>query len=70
MEMIDVQSSNLSQVGYDAETQTLGIVFKSGVLYHYENVPQEVFDELIEASSAGRYFNTQIRNSFSCTKES
>jgi hypothetical protein len=69
MEMIDVQSSNLSQVGYDPETRTLAIVFKKGDLYHYDDVPPEVFDELMEAPSTGRYFSQHIRNSFTYTKE-
>ncbi len=69
MEMIDVQSSNLQQVGYDAETRTLDVVFKNGDLYHYEDVSEEVFDKLMDSASLGRYFSMHIRNSFNCTKE-
>lgn len=69
MEMIDVQSSNLKKVGYDPESRTLAIEFNKGGTYHYQDVPQEVFDELMEAPSQGRYFSSQIKNMFDFTKE-
>ncbi len=68
MDMISVVSSNLAEIGYDEETQTLGIIFKNGVLYHYSNVPESVFEELKSAGSAGQYFNSCIRDDYTCQK--
>ena len=64
MEMIPVESSNVREIGYDADTQTLGIIFNRGMLYHYFEVPQEVFDGLQEAPSIGKYFNSEVRNRY------
>ena len=64
MTMQPVSSSNLSSVGYDPETQTLAIEFKSGGTYEYYDVPQQVFDGLLSAASHGQYFQSNIRGSY------
>lgn len=64
IEMEPIESSNLREVGYDPDSKTLAIIFNSGMKYHYHDVPQETFDELKEAESAGKYFNANIRTSF------
>lgn len=61
MTMQPVSSSNLAAVGYDPETQTLAIEFKSGGTYEYYDVPQQVFDGLLSAGSLGQYFQSNIR---------
>jgi hypothetical protein len=60
MQMIDVESSMLSAVGYDPATQTLRALFNSGKTYDYFEVPQEVYDQLIESDSKGHYMNDAI----------
>jgi hypothetical protein len=57
-----VDSSNLLQVGWDEETETLYIQFKSGGLYSYEAVPEAVYIGLLTAASKGRYFWSNIRD--------
>ncbi len=64
MDMIPVSSSNLVAIGYDSNTATLRIVFHSGV-YDYYNVPQNVFEGLLNASSKGKYHHAFIKNSYS-----
>jgi hypothetical protein len=64
MTMQPVSSSNLAAVGYDPETQTLAIEFKSGGTYEYYDVPQQVFDGLLSAASHGQYFQSNIRGSY------
>lgn len=64
MEMIPVSSSNLSAVGYDAESQILYIRFHSGSLYAYYNVPQNIYIGLMDAPSKGRYHSACIKNGF------
>lgn len=64
MEMQEVSSSNIKEVGYDESTQTMGVVFHSGNLYHFFNVPKDVYEELVEAPSVGRQFNSAIRDQY------
>ncbi|ELS32443.1 hypothetical protein Pse7429DRAFT_2455 [Pseudanabaena biceps PCC 7429] len=65
MQMIDVDSSMLSSVGYDSATQTLRTVFNSGKTYDYFKVSQEVYDELIASESKGRYMRDEIIDMYS-----
>ncbi len=58
-------SSNLSAYSYDKTSETLRIRFVSGRTYEYSDVPASVVSSLASAGSAGSYFNTNIRNSFS-----
>ena len=60
MNLTPVSSSNLAAVGY--ENHTLYIAFHSGGLYAYSNVPESVYQELMAASSHGKYFHAYIRN--------
>jgi len=63
MNMVPVKSSNLVSVGYEPQSQTLRIQFKSG-LYDYHNVPKLIYDGLMSASSHGQYHAKYIKNSF------
>lgn len=56
-----LSSSNLRRCSYDIETETLQIQFNSGKTYTYEGVPASVYNGLLEASSAGQYFNANIK---------
>ncbi|EHK2402067.1 KTSC domain-containing protein [Clostridium perfringens] len=67
MNMIPVSSSNLVSVGYDSSTATLRIAFHSGV-YDYYNVPQNIFEGLLNASSKGKYHHAFIKNSYRYSK--
>lgn len=66
MNMIPVNSSNLSKVGYS--NGTLYIEFNSGSLYSYSNVPEHIYNSLLSASSKGKYFHAYIKNSYEFTK--
>jgi len=59
-ELIPVESSMIQAVGYDVKTQILQVVFNSGQTYHYEGVPEEVYQELLAAESKGRYMRSAI----------
>lgn len=47
---------------YDHRTSTLKIVFRSGNIYAYKEVPEPVYQELKAAGSKGRFFNHHIKN--------
>lgn len=56
-----VYSSVIKSVGYNVIHRTLTIEFQSGAVYEYNRVPAYVYDELMDASSAGEYFNREIK---------
>lgn len=62
MNMISVTSSNLSAVGY--EGTTLYISFHSGGTYAYFDVPEHIYQGLMNANSKGTYHAAYIKNSF------
>jgi hypothetical protein len=68
MDLIPVNSSDLEGVMYDPETGILLVEFKSGNTYQYNGVQQDVFNELVSASSIGKYFNQFIKGSYSYSK--
>ncbi len=64
MERYTVASSNIASIGYDAETETLDVEFLSGAIYQYYNVPQNMYEQLMQAGSKGRFLNTYIKNAY------
>lgn len=64
MDRREVASSNVRAVGYDAGTQTLEVEFHSGGVYQYYGVPVEVYDQMMQAPSKGRFVNLEIRNAY------
>lgn len=58
---INLQSTSLRSATYDPDTQDLDITFKTGMTYTYEKVPQDVFEGLRDAPSAGQYFHANIK---------
>ncbi|MCE9565509.1 MAG: KTSC domain-containing protein [Planctomycetes bacterium] len=64
MELIPVESSMLSAIGYDAEAKELVAVFRSGGTWRYRGVPQETYEGLLVASSKGSYMHAHVLNVF------
>ena len=56
MDRVPVASTSIRSVGYDEGSQILEIEFKSGGVYQYLNVPEQVHSSLMNASSKGCYF--------------
>lgn len=54
-------SSQIETMGYDAETKTLAVKFKSGGEYHYTGVPPEKFEELRSAKSKGKFLHAKVK---------
>ena len=62
MEIIKTpDSSNIAQIGYDANTKELVVTFKRGGAYSYKEVPQEVFQMITQAESVGKAFHSVIK---------
>ena len=49
---------------YDADSEELTIAFKSGRIYLYFAVPEDVFAGFRDAGSRGGYFNRHIRDRY------
>jgi len=61
---IKVESSAIDAVAYCTAERSLEIMFRSGAVYAYLDVPREVFVLLLEAQSQGAFFNRQIRPTY------
>jgi len=58
---ISVDSSMISAIGYDEESQTLFAEFvNTGKIYAYEEVEADIFEELQNANSVGGYFRANV----------
>lgn len=68
MEREPVESSTIASVGYDPDSETLEIEFKSGSVYQYYSVPPGEHAALRNADTIGGYFSANIRNSYTYAK--
>jgi hypothetical protein len=59
-----VQSSPMTFLRYHDDTRELDITFTSGKIYRYQNVPLELYIELLDAESKGAFFNDNIKDEF------
>lgn len=57
-------SSVIKSFSYDKQDRVLRIIFVSGRVYEYKEVPESVYQHLKEAGSKGSYFNQEIRDKF------
>ncbi len=62
--MIPISSSVIKAIDYNSANRTLLVKFTSGKTYTYSGVPEQVVRGLVNASSAGRYFNDHIKNHY------
>ena len=49
---------------FDDDARELDITFTSGKTYRYFNVPLEIYAELLDAGSKGKFFNDNIKGAF------
>jgi hypothetical protein len=63
-----VFSSNLASIGYDADNQILEIEFNHGGVYQYFDVPEDVYEDLMNADSHGKYFVSNIKDDYEYQK--
>ena len=61
MKRMPVVSSNVSEIGYDPQTETLEVAFKHGGVYQYFGVPAAIYYELVAAPSIGRYLEVNVK---------
>ena len=59
-----VNSSVISVVRYDSDTEVLELGFRSGRYYAYSDVDLDVFHGLINGQSVGQFFADNIRSQY------
>ncbi len=57
-------SSVIKYMEYQEDSHTLKIIFQTGAVYNYYDVPESVYIGLRQARSKGRYLNRQIVGQF------
>lgn len=57
-------SSNLAEIGYDAQAQALEVKFHSGKIARYTGVPQMTYEQIMESRSRGGAFNALVKARF------
>ncbi|MDB5466004.1 MAG: hypothetical protein JWQ46_766 [Phenylobacterium sp.] len=65
---MDVDSTAIQAIDYDAERAKLLVRFVSGEQYVYVGVPGEVHRSFLEADSKGRFFQAKIRDHYPFNK--
>jgi lysyl-tRNA synthetase class 2 len=61
---MNVDSTAISTIDYDAGRAKLMVRFLSGEAYVYVGVPGEVHRSFVEADSKGRFFQAEIRDRY------
>ena len=61
-------SSVVAAMKYNTATATLRIIFRSGMVYDYKNVPEKVFKAMKNAASKGIFLNTKIKGRYAFEK--
>lgn len=59
-----VVSSNIESIAYEYEEENLLIKFHSGRIYRYLEVDPEIFQQMQQAPSIGKYFAANIKPAY------
>lgn len=74
MELVKIKSSQIDEIGHDAETSTLFIRFKAkpgqakGALYSYSDFDSDAYINFATAESIGSYFYKNIKGKYNFAK--
>lgn len=61
-------SSVVAAVRYDASSSTLRVIYVSGSVYDYKDVPEKVYKEMKAAFSKGEFLNKHIKPNYTFEK--
>jgi hypothetical protein len=61
-------SSVVAAIRYDPGTDTLRVIYVSGRVYDYKNVPEKIYKEMKEAFSKGEFLNKHIKPKYEFEK--
>lgn len=57
-------STNVKNVLYGNESEVLQVTFYNGAIYRFFGVPEKIYKQFKDASSAGSYFHKAIKDKF------
>ena len=60
VETLEVESSAITEVSYYPNVERLFVLFRSGRVYEYSNVPTHVMNGLRDAPSKGKFLNKYV----------
>lgn len=61
-------SSVVQRYTYNRENGTLRVIFVSGLIYDYKNVPEEVYHAMKKFTSKGQFLNSYIKPNYKYKK--
>ena len=61
MTFVALKSSTLAAIQYDEGTSALSVRFKGGGEYEYSGVPENIYQGILKAASAGKYFDLHVK---------
>ncbi len=64
----NIKSSLINTISYNSNNLELFVAFKQGGAYIYSNVPEDLVNKFMTASSYGKFFWTNIRDRFPTKK--
>lgn len=67
MERESVASSTVVSIGYEPTSNTLEVEFKNGI-YQYYNVPEAIYQQLMESDSKGKFLHAYIKPVYPCSR--
>ncbi len=67
MQRVTLDSSAIEAVSYDETKRTLDVEFREGHSYRYRHVPEFVYHALLNADSAGAFWNA-VKDQFEYEK--
>lgn len=68
VDVVTVESSNLVSYGYDPARKTCAVWLKSGDLYHYHDVPPQLWAAFEKAPSKGKFYGMALRGKYQGVK--
>jgi len=61
-------STVVASVKYEPRSRTLRVIYISGLVYDYQDVPEEVYLEMKSSSSKGSFLNQRIKGKYQFEK--
>jgi KTSC domain len=62
MKRVQLDSAAIAAVTYDERRHALEVEFQDGDIYRYAHVPEFVYEALLNAESAGAFWNRMKNN--------
>jgi hypothetical protein len=68
MNKMYINSGDLKSITYNEETSTLEVEYMNKEIFRYNSVPNDIYKNMLNASSKSRFFDDNIKNAFTSEK--